>query len=294
MQATERAALAPPAGARAEAPSEVTCTHCGLPVPSGLVEPGAPHQFCCTGCRAAYEILHEHGLEQYYRLGAPRGASVSPTGRALRGVRPRGIPEIICPAAAGRAGRRSTSTSRAYTARRACGSWSACRSSLPGVARAELEIRRSLAPRGVGSGHRTALAGGPHARLAGLPAPPVPRRAARGHTAARGPRHARAHRRCGRHRRQHHARCARALRGLGREDGAPMAAVLPLVEPAARHASPVLARPDLLFRRVVGAPHAHAPHGRTRGPWPCRGLSRKARSTRSATADRSTSTAWRC
>ena len=61
------------------------CTHCGLTVPSGLIEVGAEHQFCCAGCRAVYAAIRAHGLERYYRLqqgepGKPRPAR--PTGRA--------------------------------------------------------------------------------------------------------------------------------------------------------------------------------------------------------------------
>ncbi len=44
------------------------CAHCGLPVPAGLIEPGAGEQFCCGGCRAVYETLRSCGLEDYYRL----------------------------------------------------------------------------------------------------------------------------------------------------------------------------------------------------------------------------------
>ena len=57
------------------------CDHCGLDVPDGLVEHGAPRQFCCTGCRTAYAILHEHGLEQYYAFGEKRDIAVRPTGK---------------------------------------------------------------------------------------------------------------------------------------------------------------------------------------------------------------------
>ncbi|MCA9664613.1 MAG: heavy metal translocating P-type ATPase [Myxococcales bacterium] len=53
----------------------VDCAHCGLPVPSGLLparddEPA----FCCNGCRAVYQLLHEEGLSGYYTLadGAER------------------------------------------------------------------------------------------------------------------------------------------------------------------------------------------------------------------------------
>ena len=44
------------------------CDHCGLPVPQGLYEPGAEHQFCCNGCKTVYNILHGAGLENYYKI----------------------------------------------------------------------------------------------------------------------------------------------------------------------------------------------------------------------------------
>lgn len=58
------------------------CSHCGLPVPAGLVEPNASLQFCCTGCRTVYDVIHGCGLESYYRLRksddqAARPATVS-------------------------------------------------------------------------------------------------------------------------------------------------------------------------------------------------------------------------
>lgn len=40
------------------------CLHCGEPVPQGS-SGGA--QFCCHGCRAAYEIIQGMGLDSYYR-----------------------------------------------------------------------------------------------------------------------------------------------------------------------------------------------------------------------------------
>ena len=53
----------------------IECSHCSLPVPAGLVEPGAELHFCCSGCRVAYEVIHEHGLDRYYdikdRIDAP-------------------------------------------------------------------------------------------------------------------------------------------------------------------------------------------------------------------------------
>jgi Cu2+-exporting ATPase len=58
------------------------CTHCGLPVPSGLLEPDAPRQFCCAGCRTAYHILHDVGLDRYYELSERRQHAVEPSGRS--------------------------------------------------------------------------------------------------------------------------------------------------------------------------------------------------------------------
>ncbi len=46
----------------------VACAHCGLPVPSGELRPGVERQFCCSGCAAAWRLLHEGGLAEFYRL----------------------------------------------------------------------------------------------------------------------------------------------------------------------------------------------------------------------------------
>jgi Cu2+-exporting ATPase len=62
--AANPALLASRSGARAI----VECTHCTLPVPAGLVEDGAESQFCCQGCRTAYDIIHSGGLDRYYAL----------------------------------------------------------------------------------------------------------------------------------------------------------------------------------------------------------------------------------
>ena len=68
------------AGAPEPSPA-VSCTHCSLPVPRGLVEPGAEHQFCCGGCRAVWETIEGCGLARYYefdeRLDAPRPATTT-------------------------------------------------------------------------------------------------------------------------------------------------------------------------------------------------------------------------
>lgn len=65
----------------------VDCAHCGLPVPSGLLEPNQPLQFCCAGCRTVYSAIREHGLERYYRLqqNSPgTTAPANPSGRAFQ------------------------------------------------------------------------------------------------------------------------------------------------------------------------------------------------------------------
>lgn len=58
----------------------VSCTHCGLPVPPGLIEFEADTvgetQFCCSGCRLAYRLIHSSGLDAYYGM-ADSGESAS-------------------------------------------------------------------------------------------------------------------------------------------------------------------------------------------------------------------------
>src|SRR5690349_3313080 len=62
--------------------TSVACAHCGLEVPEGVREPTADHQFCCSGCRTAFAILHESGLARYYEFAERRDAPVRSTGRA--------------------------------------------------------------------------------------------------------------------------------------------------------------------------------------------------------------------
>ncbi|MCR4378296.1 MAG: heavy metal translocating P-type ATPase metal-binding domain-containing protein, partial [Rhodospirillales bacterium] len=40
------------------------CLHCGAPVPPGSTGGG---QFCCTGCRAAHDLIEGLGLDSYYQ-----------------------------------------------------------------------------------------------------------------------------------------------------------------------------------------------------------------------------------
>ena len=48
--------------------ADESCSHCGLPVPPGLLRPDDELQFCCRGCRAVYQVIHGCGLERFYRL----------------------------------------------------------------------------------------------------------------------------------------------------------------------------------------------------------------------------------
>ena len=47
---------------------DVLCSHCTLPVPRGLVETGAEHQFCCHGCRMVFSVIHSCRMDQFYDL----------------------------------------------------------------------------------------------------------------------------------------------------------------------------------------------------------------------------------
>lgn len=76
---------------RASARAAVTCDHCGLPVPAGLVEEGAAAQFCCQGCKTVYAILRECRLDKYYAFrerdlaaGAGERAPAVTTGKGYR------------------------------------------------------------------------------------------------------------------------------------------------------------------------------------------------------------------
>jgi len=47
-----------------------SCKHCGLPVPDDFRS-----EFCCTGCQAVYQTIHELGLDDFYRLRAREDVS---------------------------------------------------------------------------------------------------------------------------------------------------------------------------------------------------------------------------
>ncbi len=63
--------------------AEATCAHCTLPVPAGLIVPDEDYQFCCAGCRTAWAILHDTGLDAYYRFGERRELAVRTSGRSF-------------------------------------------------------------------------------------------------------------------------------------------------------------------------------------------------------------------
>jgi len=57
----------------------IHCAHCTLPVPEGLIEPGADNQFCCNGCKAVWNILHANGLDGYYAVRDAVDPEAQPT-----------------------------------------------------------------------------------------------------------------------------------------------------------------------------------------------------------------------
>lgn len=62
----------------AAARTALSCTHCGLPVPLGLIDEGAEEQFCCAGCRAAFELVAA------CRVALPDGAGEERRGSGAR------------------------------------------------------------------------------------------------------------------------------------------------------------------------------------------------------------------
>jgi len=66
---------------QADAPTanaQTACAHCGLPVPRGLIDPDKEHQFCCHGCEAVYAVIHQMGLDSYYRVKQRQGEQTQP------------------------------------------------------------------------------------------------------------------------------------------------------------------------------------------------------------------------
>ena len=126
------------------APIDAACTHCGLPVPAGYIEPGGERQFCCAGCRTAYAILHEHGLDRYYDLPERRDRPVRASGRQYDEFDHSAFHALYVSATADGLARVELYLEGVHCA--SC-VWLVERVPLvvPGVVRAELNIRRSLA-----------------------------------------------------------------------------------------------------------------------------------------------------
>ena len=121
-----------------------SCAHCQLPVPAGFIAAGADWQFCCTGCRIAFEIIHDHGLGRYYDFTERREGPVAATGRTFAEFDHATFRELyVRPTPDG------FSQVDLYLEGVHCGAcvWLVERVPLvvPGVARAELNVRRSLA-----------------------------------------------------------------------------------------------------------------------------------------------------
>lgn len=62
------ATLPIPGARRAPAAEKLVCAHCGTKfIPSEREE-----EFCCSGCRFVFHLLHKRGLEDFYRFGETR------------------------------------------------------------------------------------------------------------------------------------------------------------------------------------------------------------------------------
>lgn len=123
---------------------ETACTHCGLPVPPGLIDYDAEHQFCCAGCRTVFAILHEHGLQRYYGFAERRDVAVQSTEQQYEAFDHTAFAErYVQHTAVGFA------RTELYLEGLHCAScvWLVERVPLvvPGVLRAELDVRRALA-----------------------------------------------------------------------------------------------------------------------------------------------------
>lgn len=128
---------------RVSSNTKVACTHCGLAVPAGLVE-DAERSFCCEGCRMAYAILNEHGLGSYYGFNDRRELAVRASGRSYEEFdHPAFHERYVRHVEGGRA------RVELYLEGVHCASCVWLVERLPlvvqGVARAELDVRRSLA-----------------------------------------------------------------------------------------------------------------------------------------------------
>lgn len=58
--------------------STFRCSHCEQPVPIGLIDADTQQQFCCAGCRIAYQTIHACGLDAFYRMKQVSGSDLPP------------------------------------------------------------------------------------------------------------------------------------------------------------------------------------------------------------------------
>jgi Cu2+-exporting ATPase len=124
--------------------TDVLCAHCGLPVPDGLLDDDAERQFCCSGCHTAFGILHAHGLDSYYGFAERREAPVRASGRTYDEFDHPAFANLYVTALPN-----GLSRTELYLEGVHCAScvWLVERVPMlvPGVLRAELNVRRSLA-----------------------------------------------------------------------------------------------------------------------------------------------------
>ncbi|MGZ8377046.1 MAG: heavy metal translocating P-type ATPase [Gemmatirosa sp.] len=134
----------PGARAGSAAAADVLCTHCSGPVAPADVEAGADRQFCCGGCHAAFALLHDAGLDGYYARSERADAPVRPSGRSYEEFDHEAFRALYV-----RRGADEVATVELYLEGVHCGScvWLVERVPLllPGVVRAELNLRRALA-----------------------------------------------------------------------------------------------------------------------------------------------------
>lgn len=123
---------------------DVLCAHCSLPVPDGLLESDTERQFCCSGCHTAFGMLHAHGLDSYYGFAERREAPVRASGRSYDEFDHPAFANLYVTALPN-----GFSRTELYLEGVHCAScvWLVERVPLmvPGVLRAELDVRRSLA-----------------------------------------------------------------------------------------------------------------------------------------------------
>jgi Cu2+-exporting ATPase len=127
-----------------DGPTGVACSHCGLPVPAGFRVSDTDRQFCCAGCRTAFAIIHDHGLGGYYNIAERRDGPVVASGRSFEEFDHATFRDLYVRRTPDGLGQVDLYLEGVH-----CGAcvWLVERVPLvvPGVARAELNVRRSLA-----------------------------------------------------------------------------------------------------------------------------------------------------